>query len=256
MTINYLKHRLISCFHFKYRYGYGVHSPFSYHLIKNVIGEKTPYYCYGKIESLRKELAGRKEDIAVFDSQTQSYFHTKIRNLAKKTIPARYGQLLFRLANHAKPQTIIHFGSSLGITTAYLASVSSATACVAIETCPNTAQAAKKILEACNCSNVSVRVAQNKPEIDEIIWEFSSVDFIFFDKFFNNQIKSHFYTLLSKVNEKSVFIFTDIHRTVEAHNAWEEIKNNEQVRVSIDLINLGIVYFSPELKKQQYKFYY
>ena len=226
-----LRH-IISGIFSKQRYGYGVHSPFSYHLIKNVIREKNPYYCYAEIENTRKKL------------------------LDNNSVPARYGQLLFRLANHAKPQTIIHFGASLGFTTAYLASVGSTIPCIAIETCPTTAEAARKTIDACGFSNVSIYSAGNDEKTKQIIRNVQSVDFIFFDKSFKNKIKSLFYALLPKIHDKTIFVFADIHRNNETHSAWEEITKNEKVYISVDLINMGIIYFSPEFQKQHYKFYY
>lgn len=250
-----LKH-IISGIFSKQRYGYGVHSPFSYHLIKNVIQEKNPYYCYEKLENLREKLSNDKEEIQFFDIQTQTFAAKQIRNLLRDSVSAHYGQLLFRLANHAKPQTIIHFGASLGLTTGYLASVGSTIPCTAVETCPNTAIAAKKTIEACDFSNVSIYTANNEDEIQKIIQNFPVVDFVFVDKNFKNKIKNIFYTLLPKITDKSIFVFADINRNNETRNTWEEITKNEKVHISIDLINMGIVYFSPEFQKQHYKFYF
>ena len=42
----YLKRPLIWLSRFRYRCGYGVHSPFAFSLITDVIYEKMPYYAY------------------------------------------------------------------------------------------------------------------------------------------------------------------------------------------------------------------
>ena len=54
-----LKRPFIWLLRFRHRCGYGVHSPFAFNLITQVIYENTPYYKY-------KDLAG-KEKILVFE---------------------------------------------------------------------------------------------------------------------------------------------------------------------------------------------
>ena len=46
----------------------------------------------------------------------------KIKDITKNTVKApKYGQLLFRLVNYFKPESILELGTSLGISTLYLA---------------------------------------------------------------------------------------------------------------------------------------
>ena len=49
---NYLKQRLKHAIRFRHKRGYGVHSPFVFDLITNVIKEKAVYYDFGRIESM------------------------------------------------------------------------------------------------------------------------------------------------------------------------------------------------------------
>ena len=40
----------------RHHHGFGIHSPYLFHLITSVLQEQYPYYYFGGIESLRKEL--------------------------------------------------------------------------------------------------------------------------------------------------------------------------------------------------------
>ncbi len=60
-------------------HGYGVHSPFAYDLITQVLRQRLPYYAYSELDRTLPRLARRKR---------------------------RYCRLLFRLANRWQPQTI------------------------------------------------------------------------------------------------------------------------------------------------------
>lgn len=85
---------------FRYRCGYGVHSPFAFSLITDVVYEKMPYYAYA---SLKKEQ----------------------KKVVKKHGWGRGGQkvnrFLFRLVNKIQPATIIEVGRPT-VTSLYLQS--------------------------------------------------------------------------------------------------------------------------------------
>lgn len=74
---------------FRYRCGYGVHSPFAFSLITDVIYEKTPYYSYYSLKKERKKMA-------------------KERGWNKGT--RKVNHFLFRLVNRMQPATIVEAG--------------------------------------------------------------------------------------------------------------------------------------------------
>ena len=59
-----LKRPFIWLSRFRHRCGYGVHSPFAFNLITQVIYESTPYYKYKDLAIEQKKLAPQKEAIA------------------------------------------------------------------------------------------------------------------------------------------------------------------------------------------------
>ena len=85
----YLKRPLIWLSRFRYRCGYGVHSPFAFSLITDVIYEKMPYYAYDLLKAEQKKRI-----------TTQGW---------EKGIP-RINRLLFRPVNKVQPATIIEVG--------------------------------------------------------------------------------------------------------------------------------------------------
>ncbi|NDV82284.1 hypothetical protein [Bacteroides sp. 51] len=85
---------------FRYRCGYGVHSPFAFDFITNVIYEKAAYYAYGEIEN--------SAHVSQAGSVKRESSHSK-----------KVNRLLFRLVNRVQPGTIIDAGKQ-GITSYYL----------------------------------------------------------------------------------------------------------------------------------------
>ena len=57
-----LKRPFIWLSRFRHRCGYGVHSPFAFNLITQVIYESTPYYKYRDLAIEQKKLAPQKDN--------------------------------------------------------------------------------------------------------------------------------------------------------------------------------------------------
>jgi hypothetical protein len=47
-------------------------------------------------------------------------------------------------------------------------------------------------------------------------------------------------------------IFDDIYWNKDMEKAWQEIKNNQKVTVSIDLFYFGLIFFRKEQEKQHF----
>lgn len=86
-----LKRPFIWLGRFRHRCGYGVHSPFAFNLITQVIYECTPYYKYQDLAAEQKKLAPQKDKHWMYESM-------KIK------------RLLFRLVNYTQPDTIVDAG--------------------------------------------------------------------------------------------------------------------------------------------------
>ena len=86
-----LKRPFIWLRRFRHRCGYGVHSPFAFNLITQVIYENTPYYKYKDLAVEQKKLAPQKDGRWKYESK-------KVK------------RLLFRLVNKVQPATVIEVG--------------------------------------------------------------------------------------------------------------------------------------------------
>lgn len=242
----------------KHRKGYGVHSPFSFDLITNIFTEKNQYYIYAKIEQLREELLADKRTIDVIDYGTGKSGLRKISTIASHAVmKKKYAQLLFRIVNTFNPNIIIEIGTSFGLTTAYLASANSNAKVYTLEGCPMIASIAKAVYEKCKLNNITLSVGNIDENLPDLLKSCQKIDFVFFDANHTKEATLRYFKLcIDKIGDESIFVFDDIHYSKGMEEAWDEIKKNSRVSVSYDLFSLGIVFFNPQLKKQDYILYF
>ena len=105
---------------------HGTHSPFVYNLLEEVIYDTRNYYVFDEIEKLRQKLLRDGRTINVKDfgagSKINSSPKRKVKDIAKNAAkPEKYGQLMFRLIQKFKPETLLELGTSLGISALYQA---------------------------------------------------------------------------------------------------------------------------------------
>jgi predicted O-methyltransferase YrrM len=237
---------------------FAVHPPFVYHLYTEVILDKKFKQDYLIPEKIRKEMLGRKETIEVKDLGAGSEGkRSRIRMLntiaARSAKSPKYAQLIFRLAKHLQPSSIIELGTSLGITASYLAKAIPENLLITIEGCEQTAKVAKENFVNHKITNIEVVNDNFENALPAVLKRTAGADLVFFD---GNHKKtptlSYFEQCLQYVHNDSLFIFDDIHWSEEMEDAWKIIKQNEKVTLSIDLFSLGLAFFKKELSKQDF----
>lgn len=252
-SIEYLRHRLTA------GNEHDIHSPFIYDLYTNIITENNAYYVFDKIESIRSKMLLSEEKIPVQDFGTggeeQKQRVLNISFIARHFVkPEKEARLLFRLVNFFRPQSILELGTSLGITTLYLASPDSKSKVVTVEGCPNTATVAGKNFERAGIKNITQVVGEFNKSLPIALSHFEKIDFAYFDGNHRKEATlQYFNSCLEYHHVDSVFVFDDIFWSKEMADAWKEIKNHPAVKVSIDLYSVGIVFFRDTLPKQHFK---
>jgi predicted O-methyltransferase YrrM len=241
---------------------HGLHSPFIYGLYTTVICHDGKFGAFGPIEKRRRELRRSNQRIAVTDFGAGSQVagaggqQRRLGDIARHAAkPPRLAQLLFRLVNHFQPATILELGTSLGLTTAYLASANSRSQVITFEGCPNTAAVAHETFEKLHLRNMQLITGNLDQTLPATLAELAEpVDFVFFDG--NHRYEPtlrYFEQCLGKAHEDSVFVLDDIHWSAEMEQAWEAIKAHPAVTVTVDLFYVGLVFFRKKQPRQDFR---
>ena len=238
--------------------GHGVHSPFVFDFIKNVLNDEREFDCFQTIEALRASLKSDDTEINVPDfgagSRKNLDNKRKISAIANSSLkPKKYSQLLFRIIHQYKPKTILELGTSLGITTSYLSFANPASSIITMEGAPEVANVARNNFSRLALSNIKVIEGNFDDNLPAVINQLTTIDFAFIDGNHRKQPTINYFNQLAKIStESTILIFDDIHWSKDMEAAWNEIKQHPSVTLTIDLFFIGLVFFRKEQKVKEH----
>lgn len=239
---------------------YHIHSPFVFEFINSVLRDKTRYPEYKMPDRTLRKYKKRKDKIETIDFGKKSGNNDYIITQASvgsivKTRSHTPGQLhlLFRISKFFKPTIILELGTAAGISTLYLASGSPGSKVVSLEGCVGLTEIAKKCFSKRNLENIEVLVGKFESTLPQVLQSAGTLDLVFFDgNHREGPTLNYFEQCLQYADENSVFIFDDIHWSPGMERAWEKIKKNVQVSLTIDLFWAGLVFFKKGIAKQDF----
>jgi predicted O-methyltransferase YrrM len=238
--------------------GHGMHSPFVFDFILNVLNNGRGYALPEEVEKCREKLLGstKKIDVADFGAGSRVHKENKraVAAIALHALkPPKYAGMLYRLAYHYKPSNIIELGTSLGITTAYLAKGSPKAEVYTIEGSSSVRDMARSVFNELAIENIKSLGGKFDVLLPEVLGALNKVDVAYVDG--NHRLEptmNYFSQLVDKSHNDSILIFDDIHWSKEMEQAWDQIKAHPSVRCSIDLFFLGMIFFRSEFKEPQH----
>ena len=240
-----------------------VHSPFAYEFYAHVLKDKRGYYSFRPIEKLRTDLLKNNTRIKVTElgagSRVDGNVERRIGDIARHAAKKpKYGQLLYRMVNYFNPKNILELGTSLGLSTAYLASARSHSQVTTLEGWPEVLEIAKETFKVLQLKNVTPVAGNFDDTLPEVLSRLPALDFAFIDGNHREEPTiRYFEQCITKVHNNSILIFDDIYWTPEMERAWEAIKSHPSITLTIDIFSLGFVFFRKEIKeKQHFKFRY
>lgn len=235
-----------------------MHSPFVFDFIQHVLNNKSEWEPPQKIETLRKQLLQDITILAIEDfgagSRTANTSQKTIRQIARTAIKSKkWSRFLFRLVKHYQPKNILELGTSLGISTAYMAAANPAANLITIEGSTEVQKIALRNFEWLNMGFIKSIQGNFDVVLPQVLASVDVIDLAYIDG--NHRLEptlAYFESLLEKKNEQSIFVFDDIHWSAGMEEAWRRIQQHDAVRYTIDLFFVGLVFFRPEFKVKQH----
>ncbi|GHT76617.1 hypothetical protein AGMMS50262_15310 [Bacteroidia bacterium] len=223
---------------FRYRKGFGVHSPFVYNLITKVIEEKASFYAFEEIENFREKLLNELNELG--------------RITAKETQSPNYGAFLFRLLNFFRCKSVIQIGSSTGVMSLYLASVSPVQAeCYFLEERP-LLQEAEAFAVVHHLQKAHFVTGDYKEKLPKIKTLLPKAEMIFINQLPDSMEMEKVLAWVEDFSTPVSIVLVNGIKKKKINSLWQRLKNLPQARVTMDLKVLGIVFFDNKLPKRHY----
>jgi hypothetical protein len=154
----------------------------------------------------------------VLKDRTPYPFYQDLENRFPMVRPVKYYKLLYRLTNYLDPETILFTGDKNGPEQVFLLGDSHT---AKLETGPQ---------------NV-----------------IHSIDLAFIDlQSLEVLMNGYFSNLLQHTDKETVFIIWNLRESGLLRQEWKEIRKHPDVKVTIDLFQLGLVFFRDELSKEDF----
>jgi predicted O-methyltransferase YrrM len=246
--------------------GHGIHSPFVFDLVRKVLMDDSHFPDYAPIENLRHQLQRDRTLLEIEDLGAGSAIKAarqrnmediarqrSIADIARQAAkPRKLGQLLFRIARYYQPGTILELGTSLGLSTAYLAAGAPDASVWTIEGAEAVAAVARRNFHSLGLKKVNEVTGNFDQVLVTVLDKAGPVDLAFVDG--NHRLEPtlrYFESLIGRASRCSLLIFDDIHWSEEMEAAWASIKKDARVYLTVDLFFIGLVFLREEFKVKQ-----
>lgn len=253
-TLHQIRARASYMRHAHRKGGYGIHSPFVFHWLNSVLYERTPFYTYSVLRRQRQQLLRTTDIVTLQGFGTAAPRQTTIGHIAKHSCSKRkYAELLFRIVNASNARHIIELGTNLGLTTLHLAAANSQADIITLEGEPQLYALANTLFRRHHADNIRTLCGDIDHTLAQALQTMPTIDLAFFDANHTGEATlRYFYQCLPHAHKHTLFIFDDIHRSADMEQAWDIIKADTHITVTIDTFQMGFAFFNTDLQKENY----
>jgi tRNA G46 methylase TrmB len=141
--------------------GHGIHSPFVFEFTESVLNDRNLPASWSLIEAQRKKLLQDKRIIQVEDlgagSSRLTSTQRSIASIADSSLKSpKYARLLARIVNHYSCKNVLELGTSLGITSSYLATAHPEVRLTTLEGINAIADTAQSVFNSLQLNNIKL----------------------------------------------------------------------------------------------------
>lgn len=247
-------------FYFRAKTRFNIQSPFLFEFVSHVLDTSKQYYAFDLIETERKKLIRNKNLLIIEDyGAGSSVKNSNARTISDVAATALSGihkcRILFNLALHYRCFRILELGTSLGISSAYLAKTNRNAHVTTLEGDDQICKIAKTVHDNLELSNIEVIPGKFYDTLPKVLSYKGEFDLVFIDGHHaKNPTLEYYEKIKSKCHQNSIVIFDDIYWSPDMTDAWNQIVKKPEVTLSIDLYDIGIIFFNTALSKENVRY--
>ena len=250
---------LIHQFNLKHRHGHGIHSPYLFEFVNGVIYNDIRTEVPGWLTALHRQLRRERAMLTATGPGAPSTVkggpQRSVRSFVKgSSVSLKYGALLFRISRWFRPGVILELGTGLGISTLYLSAGSPGIPVHTIEGISERADFSEGLFKRSSLTTVKVHVGEIEEVLESLAGEVKGRMLVFVDG--NHRFDptiGYLKWILGQAGAESVVVMDDLYWSKEMARAWHEIISWPEVRMSIDLYQMGVLLLRTDLNKTELK---
>jgi predicted O-methyltransferase YrrM len=253
-TFKYLIYILLS----HHRKGHGIHSPFVYDLVSRVFRNKIDPDVLFSVEQARIKMKSDRRIILVKDlgsgSDIMKTNKRRVSDIARySSVTGKYGRLLSNMASEFGNPMVLELGTSVGLSTLYMAAGIPDTTICTIEGCPETAEIARQNFVEAGHNNIKILTGSFDEILPELALNSIRPGLVFIDGNHRKAPVMRYFNKIAEISDsKTVVIIDDINYSNEMAEVWTEIKLHKKVTISIDIFRMGILFFREGITHNDY----
>lgn len=212
---------------------------------------------FKKIEEIREEIKAQNRPIELNDygagnpedqrNEQQMYEGVKkvtnTYDLCSIGLKNEWARELYLLIKENKPKNILELGTCCGFSSIYMSEANESSTIFTIEGDCNVAEIARQNMLKAKCNNIKQFIGKFQDILEDVLEEIEEVDFAFIDGHHDKEATiKYYYQIKPYLSSNAIVVFDDISWSTGMEEAWNQIKQDIDIKEYQDLKKLGICY--------------
>ena len=223
-------------------------------LVSFMMDESRNYYVFDDIEVVQSGLVQQSDlvvgshDMGAGSRRGSRTSNRKLGSILRHAVsPPPKCRNWFRLAAHLGPQVLIEVGTSVGVSTLYLAAASTSGTVYALDGNPKLLAIARAMARKLKLGNIEFVEGNFDQTLPGLIEDIDSPDLVFLDGNHRFGPTLHYANLvLAKMQTGSLLVIDDIRWSKEMWKAWQRVAAHEKVTDVVDCYSYGLLFVNEE----------
>lgn len=210
-----------------------------------------------RIEAIRIKLARSEEPIRSSlaewtgaDDHQAYVVVNSVAEICQKSRPRLWAQFLFRLIRESRPQVCLELGTGAGISAAYQAAaleLNGRGSLFTVEAASSRAELACEVLRELRLeTRAHVITGRFADVLPGVLHANRLIDFVYVDGDHSGEATVRYFEVVApSLARSAIVVFDDIAYSDDMAAAWERIRRDQRVGLSVDLGPVGVCFVAP-----------
>ena len=233
--------RISYFFEARHSKGHGIHSPFLFRLITQVVENDGYFSAYPLLKAAGENVLNMLRILDVEHFKQKECGKNELKRCHR--LPSRYDRLLLRLVSDFRPREIAFYGNTFGVTLLALALADSRINVEAQVENDHFRSFCRRLAEIYEVGNITITETGKTGPADFVVIQ-------------NPLDPERCYRILKAIfsppDFQGIVVVCGIHTSHAMESVWAGYKSNPAVRVSLDMFEIGLFICQEALQKEEF----